>query len=233
MLIDLHFADISRAIYSAFKVWRLFYYFFSGKWFCDIGIMCVTLSRLTYSKPLQDWCLQSNHWPVWSGQIFLFLKFLFQAQELQFSEDGATASGFLQSWGAVLRLWFAADADGRLAGRGLGGEQGQVRDPTVRRGLRELLEAAGRLVRDHWEKRVRSQRSGAWERMQWNKDKVAEEKSLFFIEIFKTHYEVIYFVFMLLIKLHHLLYFKGKAAEILMKAHSPFLGTMTKKVEIL
>lgn len=44
----------------------------------------------------------------------------------------------------------------------LGGEQGQVRDPTVRRRLRELRDAIGRLVRDHGEERVRSQRSGAY-----------------------------------------------------------------------
>lgn len=93
-------------------------------------------------------------WPVGSGEVFLLLELLLQAQELQLREDGAAAAGFLQSRGGVLRLWLAADADGGLAVRGLGGERvlGWEKGQVWRL----------RLVCDHGEERVRSQRGRAW-----------------------------------------------------------------------
>lgn len=70
--------------------------------------------------------------PIRRRQILLLLEALLQAHELQLGEDGAAAARLLQAGRAALRVLVTADAEGRLAGRGLGaslvlrGEQGQV-----------------------------------------------------------------------------------------------------------
>lgn len=129
------------------------------------------------------------HWPIRRGQVLLLLELLLQAHQLQLGEDGAAAAGLLQAGCAALCLRLTADAEGRLAGRGLRapwklwGDQGQVRVDCARRRSRwQVGGKVGRLPRDHWEEWVGTEWRGAWRRRDRasghrNKEKYPEAQS--------------------------------------------------------
>lgn len=104
--------------------------------------------------------------PVRCGEILLLLKLLLQPHELQFGEDGSAAAGLLEAGRAALSVRLAADAEGRLAGRGLQaagellrGEQGQVRGQRAWRSVPGQVRGGqgGRLPCDHRQERVGTQ----------------------------------------------------------------------------
>ena len=140
--------------------------------------------RATCEAGLASGSASRVYQPVGRGEVLLLLELLLQTHELQLGEDGAAPARLLEARPAVLRVRLAADADGRLTGRGVrascgvvlllllvvvwmmgvgaAGEQRQVLGHPARGrglglGLGEVGGYAGGLPRDHGEERVGAQ----------------------------------------------------------------------------